>query len=451
MYRNFYFLAIILSLFVSTTLCANDLPSYLQAEEKGRSFVAPTHLLYDGEDISVSIKQDGFSTLDNSEMNREDLYACRFLNILEILPVLENYGKVLYLSPNKTEAIMSLTDQDKIDDLAALLHTKGGVIACGAIIKLSSPSEIIALEGIQTLASEELAVELADEIMQREADPRITSMTSKVNKDNIRKFVEELSAYNNRHHRSSTGAAAADHIFKTFSAIAQSNPDLSVRKVNHSNTPQPSIVATLRGTTKPNEKVIIGCHIDSINGNGSGAVHRHAPGADDNASGTATVKEIMQIISDSGIKFARTIEFHGYAAEEAGLLGSGNVAKEYKAKKEVVVGMIQIDMCLYNTGDKTIWLVSNDTSSKHNELAAHLVPLYTDTETKSAMLWGGTSDHRSWTRLGFHAIFPFENPRSYNRKIHTTGDTITSTEDFAFASNYGRLGIAYLASLAEIE
>ena len=68
--------------------------------------------------------------------------------------------------------------------------------------------------------------------------------------------------------------------------------------------------------------VIIGAHLDSINKTDHTTP---APGADDDASGIATLVEIVQQIATGHLTFQRTVELHAYAAEEVGLVGSLDV------------------------------------------------------------------------------------------------------------------------------
>ncbi len=108
-----------------------------------------------------------------------------------------------------------------------------------------------------------------------------------------------------------------------------------------------NVIATIQGTTRPDDWYIIGAHYDSIsNDNG----HATAPGAEDNGSGTAGVLELARIFTANPPD--ATIMFICYAGEEQGLYGSkahaqsivnsGNTAK--------VKGMFNIDMIGY-TGD----------------------------------------------------------------------------------------------------
>ncbi|WP_372364708.1 M28 family peptidase [Candidatus Uabimicrobium sp. HlEnr_7] len=432
----------ILIVLLSSFVVADGLPSYLKVREKQRNDDFDASVLYAGEEISIVVDKS-VRSLDAKEMNRDDLFAIRFLNTDKILPRLDEFGTVLFIDEKKNEAIMSLTDEQKIDQLASLLHTEGGCIGCGSILKLSKPSETMNQRRVQPSA---LASELVEKLMTAEPQSDVQEIVDMVNIDNISAYISQLSAYHNRHHRSSTGRQSADYIYNTLKSYERNG--LTVSQFQHSGTPQPSVIARLEGTTNPDEIVIIGCHIDSLAGWSSA---NKAPGADDNASGTATVKELLRIISTYNYKFKRTIEFHGYAAEEGGLVGSGEVASRYSSQGKNVVGMVQIDMCLYSSASKPeIWLITNDTNAQHVNLAARLIEQYTTATWKKGPIKGGTSDHRSWHRKGYPAIFPFENPNSYNRHIHTANDTIAKSGNFPFAHNMAKLGMAYILSMAEL-
>lgn len=79
-----------------------------------------------------------------------------------------------------------------------------------------------------------------------------------------------------------------------------------------------------------------------------------APGADDNGSGSVTILEAFRVLlSDSTIASGQapnTIEFHWYAAEEAGLLGSQAIFNEYQKQGRIVKAMLAQDMTGYIQG-----------------------------------------------------------------------------------------------------
>ena len=124
-----------------------------------------------------------------------------------------------------------------------------------------------------------------------------------------------------------------------------------------------NVVAVLPGTdaTLSNEIVVIGAHYDHIgvidDGNGNVAdgkvsadnnTDKIANGANDNATGTATVLEIASRLSDYALDKTRgnkrTVVFALYSAEEMGLLGSKHLAKRMKAEGREVVAVLNFEM-----------------------------------------------------------------------------------------------------------
>ncbi len=74
-----------------------------------------------------------------------------------------------------------------------------------------------------------------------------------------------------------------------------------------------NVIADIQGTTRPEEIVILGAHLDSWD---------LATGAQDNASGVAIVLEVARLIAARERGPARTVRVVLYANEEAGLDGS---------------------------------------------------------------------------------------------------------------------------------
>lgn len=63
-----------------------------------------------------------------------------------------------------------------------------------------------------------------------------------------------------------------------------------------------------------------------------------APGADDDGSGTVSILEAFRILAESGYTPKNgPVEFHWYAAEEGGLLGSQRIAR-YKKEQRANIG-----------------------------------------------------------------------------------------------------------------
>jgi len=91
-----------------------------------------------------------------------------------------------------------------------------------------------------------------------------------------------------------------------------------------------NVVATKRGTVRPDEIVVVGGHYDSV---------ARSPGANDNASGVAATLEAARVLAS--IPTPRTVQFVLFAAEELGLYGSAAFASD---RRQGVVAMINLDM-----------------------------------------------------------------------------------------------------------
>ncbi len=103
--------------------------------------------------------------------------------------------------------------------------------------------------------------------------------------------------------------------------------------------------------------VVLGAHYDHLGygdsnslAPGTRAIHH---GADDNASGTATLLEVARQLQAEG-PFPRTIVFIAFAGEERGLLGSGYYAANPLLPLKRTAAMVNLDMVGRLVDDKVI-------------------------------------------------------------------------------------------------
>jgi bacterial leucyl aminopeptidase len=82
--------------------------------------------------------------------------------------------------------------------------------------------------------------------------------------------------------------------------------------------------------------------MDSINLNNPSS--GRAPGADDDGTGTVNLIEIVRALVDSDFEPATPLEFHWYSGEEAGLLGSQDIASQYQNDGVDVKAFMELDM-----------------------------------------------------------------------------------------------------------
>jgi leucyl aminopeptidase len=275
---------------------------------------------------------------------------------------------------------------------------------------------------------------------------------------NIQQTIAHLQGYQNRYYSSATGRTSAEWIRTSWQALANGRGDVTTELFACATcSTQPSVILTIQGTDLPNEVVVLGAHLDSISGSGGNGVV--APGADDDASGIATLTETLRIVLASGWKPKRTVKFMGYAAEEVGLRGSNAIATSFKNAGINVVGVLQMDMTNYQSGSATAMRLITDYSNADlktffNQLFdAYLAPLG---HTRGTYTCGyGCSDHASWTSAGYPAAMMFEAGSAaggMNPNIHTTADTLANMGNTAQPSvKFAQFALAFLGELAKTQ
>ena len=220
----------------------------------------------------------------------------------------------------------------------------------------------------------------------------------------LKKVVLKLSSYTNRYYRTSSGIASQKWIFEQWKGIAKSRDNVSARMIKHRSFPQPSVLLEIKGSVNPDEIVVIGGHGDSTSGWRPGE-HTHAPGADDNASGIATVMSVAKSLLESGFRPKRTLQFIAYAAEEVGLRGSMDIASRYRDADKNVVGVLQLDMTNFKGSAFDIVFMQDYTDRNQNRFLEKLVRTYLpDIEISHDRCGYACSDHASWNRAGIHIL-----------------------------------------------
>jgi leucyl aminopeptidase len=280
--------------------------------------------------------------------------------------------------------------------------------------------------------------------------PLVRAIAAGASEGELRSTIESFSARHNRYYQSETGVEAARWLAGRWKELAAGIPGATARTVSHAGWKQPSVVLTIPGSENPEEVVVLGGHLDSIAGMWGGGNAR-APGADDNASGIAVLTEAVRLLGKAGFKPRRTIEFMGYAAEEVGLRGSAEIAKQYKSAGRKVVGVVQFDMTNFAGSGAGIWVLTDNVDPA---LSAHLRALaaaYSGVTVASTACGYGCSDHASWTRAGFPASAAFESAfDDMNGHIHTERDTLATSGGTAAQSvPFAKLAVAFAVETAK--
>jgi len=276
---------------------------------------------------------------------------------------------------------------------------------------------------------------------QDEVFPLIAALRS----ENVEETIRSLSSYQTRYYTSPFGEESARWLASQYESFIGSREDITVELWQHSAWRQPSIVARIEGSGPlANELVIIGGHIDSTS---SGSV---APGADDDASGSSTVLEIFRVLATQGFRPFRTLEFHGYAAEEVGLRGSQDIAQYYLNQGYEVAGMLQLDMTGYVRAGTTpvIGTITDFTNPQLTAFVRNLAAEYATINWQNTACGYGCSDHASWFRAGYPSAFTFEGLFSNsNPYIHTVNDVL-SRLDMEHSLEFAKLGVGFAVEMS---
>ncbi|KAJ9060262.1 hypothetical protein DSO57_1032741 [Entomophthora muscae] len=273
---------------------------------------------------------------------------------------------------------------------------------------------------------------------------KVRPLLEQISNNRMLAFLTEYSSFYNRYYSSQTGVAASKWL-KEQIQNSTFGMKIQIEAVSHS-FPQQSIIARFPGSDPAlaNEIVIIGGHLDSINM--YDPLEGMAPGADDDGTGTTANLETFRILAASGFSPKRTVEFHWYAGEEKGLLGSQDIAKSYFKAKKNVVSMVQFDMVGYLTHNRQVAFVIDYTNPALTDFLRKVADKYLNITHTEYTCGYGCSDHASWTKYGFPSAFPFED--EINPNIHTAQDTLDFV-NFDNVKEFVKLAIAYLVEIAE--
>ncbi|NNG25879.1 M20/M25/M40 family metallo-hydrolase [Telluria aromaticivorans] len=332
-------------------------------------------------------------------------------------------------------------DEGRLTAVAGAIHQRIG--QCGGFMYHATEAEARA-----ALAWRQVEPALRSYVIsQRElVEPMLANMQEK----NIEATVLTLSAFINRYYASRSGVDASNWLLSAWRELGAGREDISVAQVAHKGYPQQSVTLTIAGTDLAYETVVVGAHLDSILGFGMSDTAR-APGADDDASGVASMTEALRAIIETGYRPRRTIQVIAYAAEEVGLRGSEDIARQFKQAGRQVAGVLQLDMTNYKGAANDIYLFTDYTNAQQNAFIAQLASVYLPGLKVGYDKCGyGCSDHASWHAQGYPASMPFESSFARdNPYIHTARDTFANSGgQTAHALKFARLAAAYMVELS---
>jgi hypothetical protein len=283
-----------------------------------------------------------------------------------------------------------------------------------------------------------------------EVNPTIREMLDQVNQDSLEATVQHLQDYGSRIWNSDNAFAASDWIARRMEALGlevEQQP-FNANTWMGSGQAAPNVIGIQRGTLYPDTYVVCGSHFDSFSyeammGGGT------APGADDNATGVASVLESARIMTQ--YEFEYSIIYCAYGCEEMGLYGSEAYASRCQEQGMDIIGYFNNDMNGYLYGDQIhidcIYPNSVEPIGTYYMNVGEVY--YPELPIRHVNFNEGDSDHTSFNNHGYMGIYPFEDYQNYSPYIHTPNDLIgTSVNSFAMSQQYCQMNIACLAEIA---
>ncbi len=197
---------------------------------------------------------------------------------------------------------------------------------------------------------------------------------------------------------------------------------LDIQVETRRGAPSGNVIAEIEGDERPEEIVLIGCHLDSWD-LGTGAV--------DDGAGCGIVVGAAKLIMELDERPARTIRVVLYGAEEVGLLGADAYARRHSEDLDKHVFASESDF-----GADRIWRFETN----FGEGALDYARAIQDVLAPLGILPGGNEarggpDIGVLRRSGVPVVTPRQNGQDYFDYHHTPDDTFDKIEPDAFRQN----------------
>ena len=264
----------------------------------------------------------------------------------------------------------------------------------------------------------------------------------RVSETSIAKYVRALEAFGIRKASHPNHGAIANYIRSCFAESGIT--DVVVDSFLVSGIWQKNVIATIPGSGPSGQELVVGGHFDTESSD-----NFFAPGADDNASGTAAVIEIASAVKQSGYRPKTTMKFVTFAAEELGRFGSKDYVAKAKAAGRQIMLMQNYDMIGYHIKsqpERTVKLIWYYGSEKEASLDSLMKCCYTTIIPIKSSTYDDRIENDGWVfyNAGYKTVFNKEWTSS--PYYHTTKD-LSHLLDFSYAAEIVRSGLALLLTM----
>jgi len=205
-----------------------------------------------------------------------------------------------------------------------------------------------------------------------------------------------------------------------------------------------NVKAVKPGQAEANTVIVVGAHYDAFTHGQPEPPTVYAPGADDNASGTAMTLELARVLAD--VPLRKTIIFMPFSAEEVGIVGSSRAARDFRVSGTNIEVMFNADMIGYTGGAPWNIDLQAGEIDIYRQITAASAGRVTSLSPVFASL-SFNSDHASFYKEGFNIVDAIESNFNY-AGWHTRFD-ISSRMDFPYLTDVVRMLLASVLIVAE--
>ena len=276
-----------------------------------------------------------------------------------------------------------------------------------------------------------------------EPDEDVVDYISQVSADRMMANIQTLQDFETRFFQHPNSILAQNWLKEQYEMLGL---DVEIQELTESyESVSHNVIAIQYGTEFPDEYIVCGAHYDSF----SYQLPDIAPGADDNASGSAGILEIAGILSQ--YEFKRSIVYCAFAAEEWGLFGSGYYANHCANERMNIVAYFNMDMIGFLAPEEEIKIHFSDPSSA--EILAgyceNICNVYFPEIPFSCNNYMSSSDHRSFINAGYLGITSIEHDFLGNPYYHQIDDLIGfGVNSPELVETLTRANVASIATLA---
>jgi hypothetical protein len=260
--------------------------------------------------------------------------------------------------------------------------------------------------------------------------------------------LTHLVSFPTRHSTSASYLEAATWAAAQFDGMGY---QVDQRVIDVGGSASRNVIAERPGSgATPRGVVLVTAHLDSVNHDAGGGPVVPAPGADDNATGSAGVLQIARSLRNHSA--SENLRFILFGGEEQGLFGSRQyVSALSPTERGEIRAVVNMDMigCL-NQEPRSVLIegsaVSQDVLDSLVEAAATYTTLVVETSLQPF-----ASDHVSFIDADIPAVLTIEGADQANAHDHTPHDVIANI-NYDIALEIVRMNLAFVAlKLGRIE